>query len=145
MIYSIVLFTLNLLLQGTYAFFSLRRDGWRRYVGPIGFSIIAGSSLFGFSLSLGSCIPEWMAWNTKMDILSIAYDEPRVVYLWGVQDNSPKCVAIPWEDEKAKEIRQVETEGGQLEYVWGTGPETEGAVHPKPQDPLPMKDVNDGN
>jgi hypothetical protein len=141
MTYSIILFALTLLLLGTYAFFSLRRDGWRRYVGPIGFTCLSFLSLVGFSLSLGGCIPSWAAWNTRMDILSIAYDEPNYIYLWGVQDNSPKCVALPWTDETAQGIRAQENEGGDLEFVWGTGPSTEGALHPKPQEPLPPKDV----
>jgi hypothetical protein len=77
-----------------------------------------------------------------MDILAIAYDEPRAIYLWGVQANQPKCVVLPWTDEEAKKVREQENGGGPLEYVWGTGPETEGALHPKPQEPLPPKDIN---
>jgi hypothetical protein len=141
MTYSIALFALTLLALGAYTFFSLRRDGWRRYVGPIGFAGVALLSLVGFGLSLGGCIPSWAAWNTRMDILSIAYDEPNYIYLWGVQDNSPKCIVIPWTDEAAQETRKAENGGEELEWVWGTGPSSEGALHPKPQEPLPPKDA----
>jgi hypothetical protein len=141
MTYSIILFALILLLLGIYTFFSLRRDGWRRYVGPIGFPCLSLLYLLGLSLSLGGCVPSWAAWNTRMDVMSIAYDEPNYIYLWGVQDSAPKCVALPWTDETAQGIRAQENGGGELEYVWGTGPETEGALHPKPQEPLPPKDV----
>ena len=76
-----------------------------------------------------------------MDILSIAYDEPHYVYLWGVQAGTPICVALPWSDEQAQEIRGQQQSGGQLEFTFGTGPESEGVVHPKPQEALPPKDV----
>jgi hypothetical protein len=142
MTYSIALFALTLLLLGTYAFFSLKRDGWRRYVGPIGFGIWSIVSFVNFSNSIGDCVPEWLAFSTKMDIVAIAYDEHVAIYLWGVQAGKPKCVALPWSEEQAKEVREGENGGGDLEYVWGTGPSGEGSVHPKPQPPLPPKDIN---
>lgn len=137
MLFSITTFLITLLLLGIYTFFSLRHDGWRKYVGPCGFAIVVGLSLFGFSQSLGGCIPRWMAFNTKMDILAIAYDQPRAIYLWGVQDGKPKCLALPWTDEQAVQIRGQENEGGQLEYVKGSG--AVGELHPKPQEALPEK------
>lgn len=138
---SIIAFLLAVLLLGIHTFYNIRTDGWRKYVGSLGFSIVIGSALFGFTQTLGSCIPQWAAFGSRMDILAIAYDEPNAIYLWGVEDNQPKCVALPWSEEEAQQVRGQETQGGQLEYVWGSGPETEGAVHPKPQEPLPPKDV----
>jgi hypothetical protein len=146
MTFSITIFLLTVLTLGVYAFFSLRRDGWRRYVGPLGFIVIIGFSLFGFSQTLGGCIPEWATWGTKMDIISIAYDEPRFIYLWGVDGDQPKCVALPWSEERAKKIRGEEnetTDGGiPLEYQAPNGLESEGVLHPKPQEALPPKDLN---
>jgi hypothetical protein len=137
---SILSFLLAVLALGAHTFFSLRTDGWRKYVGPLGFSAVIGIALFGFAQTLGGCIPAWAAINTRMDILAIAYDQPRAVYLWGVQDGNPKCVALPWTDESAVSIRGQEMKGGGLEYVYGSGPESEGAVHPKPQEALPPKE-----
>jgi hypothetical protein len=138
---SILAFLLAVLLLGVHTFYSIRTDGWRRYVGPIGFGCVTFFALFGFLQSLGGCIPSWAAYGTKMDVLAIIYDEPRSVYLWGVQDGSPKCVALPWSEEQAVAIRGQEQQGGELEYVHGTGPKSEGVLHPKPQEALPPKDM----
>lgn len=137
---SIVAFLLACISLGVYAFFSLRSDGWRRYVGPIGFSVVLIVAGFGFFRTLGGCLPEWAVSGGKIDIMAIAYDQPNAVYLWGVVDNSPKCIALPWTDEQAGKIREVENEGGPLEYVPGDGPDTPGFLHPKPVEALPPKD-----
>lgn len=138
---SILAFILAVVLLGIHTFVVLPTHGWRKYAGSIGFSIVCLSALFGFSQTLGSCLPEFAAKGTKMDVLAILYDQPNHIYLWGIDGNSPKCVALPWNEEQAIQIRGHEGDGEQLEYVWGDGPESEGAVHPKPQEALPPKDM----
>lgn len=141
MTYTIGLFLFSMLALGWYAFYGLRKDGWRKYVGPIGYIIICILALFGFGQNLGRCIPSWASGLDRIDIISIYYDKPNNIYLWGIGNDGLQCISLPWSDEKGSEIRGMENEGGPLEFIKGQGLAQEGTVHPKPQEPLPLKQV----
>jgi len=139
MTYTIGLFLFSMLALGWYAFYGLRRDGWRKYIGPIGYCIICTLALFGFGQSLGRCIPAWALKEHHVDVITIYYDQPNNIYLWAMSGDGPQCVVLPWSNNQATDIRGMENEGGPLEFVPGNGMDAQGVVHPKPQEPLPPK------
>lgn len=139
MIGGTVVFLFTLLLLGVYAFFSLRRDGWRKWTGPIGFAAVMLAAIVGYGQTLGGCVPDYLFFK-KLPIIAIIYDEPNAIYLWGVDGKSPMCVKLDWTDDKARGIRGQETGGdGELEFVPGNGM-GKGEVHPRPVEALPPKD-----
>lgn len=137
--WPILSYFLVLLCVGAYAFFSLRKDGWRKWIGSFGFIVLAISALLALLLSLGTPLNSSIA-MVHGEVVSVIYVENEAIYLWVVPDGSsvPVAIALPWSTEEAKHIRQMETQGTPME-LRGAPEDGQYVVHPKPVEENPPK------
>lgn len=138
---TILIPILILFMVGVYALFSLSNVGWRRFAGPGMLACVGVILIAGLFLTLGSPRPMWLA--NSLDggsVVAIVYDEPNAIYIWVTPPlgTVPVAITIPWEDEKAEEIREAEEEAvdtGGLIY----SENNEQPVHPVPVTSYPEK------
>src|SRR5262245_31901733 len=110
MTHSIIAYLLTILVLGGFSFFSLRRDGWRRIGGPLLFVAIVSACIFEYAQALGFPRPQWASSVKNMEVVSIIYDEPNAIYLWGFEPGTdePQALTLPWSKKDAKEAREVQ-------------------------------------
>ena len=113
MIYSIVAYAVVLVALGLYAFFSLRRDGWRKWASAFGYPIMCALTFLGFMQCLGSPIPRWaLLQKNEMDVIAIYFDEPKAIYVWGYMEGKidPIVVQLPFSIETAEKMYETQEE-----------------------------------
>lgn len=134
-------FSLVAVMIGGYVLLSLRHDGWRKWVGPGLLGVVLIGSLLVLTQTLGRPIPQWAALSLKGDVVAVMYEEDVAIYLWVKPSGAaPVAVMLPWKLEEAKETRKKIKEGEPLEF----DSEMETPIHPKPVQPLPPKEDDNG-
>lgn len=146
MIYSIISYSFFILLLGVYVIYSLRLDGHRRYLGPVGYALVVFLSLFTYNQTLGFCKPYWMKIDNKeVNVLALAINEPNAIYVWGniTGSSEPVCYILPYSEEGVKQAQEggdaAEKSGGTL--VFGEDSGGEMSFYPKPIEALPEKGI----
>lgn len=144
MIYSLIGYTILVIILGLYVVLSLRTDGWRRYIGPLVYIVLVGFSFISLLLSLGYAKPHWLYYNLpSMEVLGVVMQEGKSIYVWGViqGEEEPVAIMLPWSEGMAKEVQTEGDTAGKEGTPLVFGPNSEGDIkfYPKPIEALPLK------
>ena len=138
MIYIILFFSAAIIIFGSYALFSLRTDGWRRWAGPGLLGVTAITAVILFTQILGKPIPVWAEVGIRGKVIFFSLDEPNYVYIWVLPEGSlePVAITLPWDVLTANEVHKMIKKGIPIEF----DQDHEIPIHPMPVKPLPLKE-----
>ena len=123
---------------GLYLLIFHRRDGWRKWVGPICLIPLAIGAYLIVLMSLGLPRPSWTLADKSYRVVSVYYNEPVSIYVWAVPTTGgePVGISFPWQTSLAKSVRKLEVDGTFMEVDTNN---VENPIHPAPVQELPPK------
>lgn len=122
---------------GGWGIVCLRTDGWRKVAIPLFLGMVYLCLGWTYFSSNGTCRATWLNFlPTNMNVYATIMEEPKAIYLFGVENGQAKCITLPWEKEAAEEVYGL-GEGGQ-EFMFDSS-FGEQQFYPPPIEALPPK------
>lgn len=104
---SVLLYYLAVLLGlGAYAYFFLRTDGWRKWIGLPGYGLLVLVSLYSGLLSLGHPADSRLVFDKEeLVVVGVFIVDGKGIYIWALRPDSdePINIKLPWDQQKASE------------------------------------------
>jgi hypothetical protein len=133
-----LIYVILILVFGAYTLVCLRTDGWRKVAIPLGLCSIYGVLCWTYFASNGTCRGAWLSFlPTNMTVYAQLLDEPRSIYLFGVEEGIVKCLTLPWSKQVAEEVYGLGEGGGEFMYDSSFGQENQ--FYPPPIEAMPPK------
>lgn len=132
-----LIYVILILGIGGYSLGCLRTDGWRQVAIPLFLGAVYLAISWTYFSSNGTCRSTWLNFlPTNLTVYATLLDEPRAIYLFGVENNSLKCITLPWEKKAAEEVHGLSKGGQEFMYDASFG---ERQFYPPPIEALPPK------
>lgn len=109
--------------------------GWRAYLGTVVYFAVALLGAVAVFSALSWPSP-WHPAFHNTELLGVAYDEPRAIYVWVRRPGEPpRAFQLPWDETKAKALFRARQMNSEREGGPGTAlsDDAEGQYQPHPR------------